>query len=93
MGFSRQEYWSGVPPPCPTLCHFMSEYNLIATIIANLYWEVYIGISADLKVLTVLLHLMEQAVATHSSILTQKIPRTEESGGLQSMGSERARHD
>ena len=69
--------------------YFMSKYKLIA----KLYWEVYIGISADLKVVTVLLHLMEQTVATHSSILTQKIPWTEESGGLQSMGSQRARQD
>ena len=32
-------------------------------------------------------------MATHSSILAQKIPWTEESGGLQSMGSQRAGHD
>ena len=30
---------------------------------------------------------MEKAMATHSSILAWKIPRTEEPGGLQSMGS------
>ena len=30
---------------------------------------------------------------THSSILAWKIPRTEETGGLQSMGSERFGHD
>ena len=29
----------------------------------------------------------------HSSILAWKIPWTEESGGLQSMGSQRVRHD
>ena len=32
-------------------------------------------------------------MATHSSILTWKIPWTEESGGLQSMGSQRVRHN
>ena len=32
-------------------------------------------------------------MATHSSILAWKIPWTEESGGLQSMGSKRVRHD
>ena len=31
--------------------------------------------------------------ATHSSILAWEIPRTEEPGGLQSMGSQRVRHD
>ena len=30
--------------------------------------------------------LMERGIATHSSILTWRIPRTEEPGGLQSMG-------
>ena len=29
---------------------------------------------------------MDKELATHSSILTRKIPRTEEAGGLQSMG-------
>ena len=32
-------------------------------------------------------------MATHSSILAWKIPRTEEPGGLQSTGSRRVRHD
>ena len=32
---------------------------------------------------------MEKEMATHSSILARKIPRTEEPGGLQSMGSPR----
>jgi hypothetical protein len=37
--------------------------------------------------------LLEKEMATHSSILAWKIPWTEESGRLQSMGSQRARHD
>ena len=32
-------------------------------------------------------------MAAHSSILAWRIPWTEEPGGLQSMGSERVRHD
>ena len=36
---------------------------------------------------------LEKEMATHSSILTWRIPRTEESGGLQSMGSQRVGHD
>ena len=36
---------------------------------------------------------LEKEMATHSSILAWEIPWTEESGGLQSMGSERVRHD
>ena len=36
---------------------------------------------------------LEEGIATHSSILAWRIPWTEESGGLQSVGSQRARHD
>ena len=36
---------------------------------------------------------LEKAMAPHSSILAWKIPRTEEPGRLQSMGSLRVRHD
>ena len=36
---------------------------------------------------------LEKGMATHSSILAQKIPWTEEPGGLQSMGSQRGGHD
>ena len=37
--------------------------------------------------------LLEKGMAIHSSILAWKIPGTEEPGGLQSMGSQRVRHD
>ena len=36
---------------------------------------------------------LEEGMATHSSILTWRIPWTEEPGGLQSMRSQRVRHD
>ena len=36
---------------------------------------------------------LEKEMATHSSILAWEIPRTEEPGGLQSMGSQRVRHN
>ena len=35
----------------------------------------------------------EEGVATHSTLLAWRIPWTEELGGLQSMGSQRVRHD
>ena len=35
---------------------------------------------------------LEEAMATHSSILAWRIPWTEEPGGLQSMGSQRVGH-
>ena len=36
---------------------------------------------------------LEKAMAPHSSTLAWKIPWTEEPGRLQSMGSQRVRHD
>ena len=36
---------------------------------------------------------LEEGMATHSSILAWRIPRTEEPGELQSMGLPRIRHD
>ena len=36
---------------------------------------------------------LEEEMATHSSILAWRIPRTEEPGELQSMGSHRAEHN
>ena len=37
--------------------------------------------------------LLEKRMAIHSSILAWRIPWTEKSGGLQSMGWQRVRHD
>ena len=36
---------------------------------------------------------LEKGMATHSSILAWRIPWTEASGGLQSIGSQRVRHN
>ena len=36
---------------------------------------------------------LKKGMATHSSVLAWRIPLTEEPGGLQSMGSQRVRHD
>ena len=36
---------------------------------------------------------LEKEMATHSSILSWRIPQTEEPGGIQSMESQRVRHD
>ena len=37
--------------------------------------------------------LLEKGMATHSNTLAWRIPRTEELGGLQSMGLQRVGHD
>ena len=36
---------------------------------------------------------LEEGMVTYSSVLAWRIPWTEEPGGLQSMGSQRVRHD
>ena len=36
---------------------------------------------------------LEEGMATHSSILAWRIPRTEEPGRLQSIGLQKVRHD
>ena len=36
---------------------------------------------------------LEEGMATHYNILVWRIPRTEEPGGLQSIGLQRVRHD
>ena len=36
---------------------------------------------------------LEKAIASHSSILVWEIPWTEEPGGLQTVGSQRVRHN
>ena len=38
-------------------------------------------------------HALEKEMATHSSVLTWRIPGTGDPGGLPSMGSHRVRHD
>ena len=42
---------------------------------------------------TFLFHVLEKAVAPHSSVLAWRIPRTAEPGGLPSVGSHRVGHD
>ena len=36
---------------------------------------------------------LEKEMASHSSVLAWRMPRTEEPGGLQSVGSQRVGHD
>ena len=36
---------------------------------------------------------LEKVMTTHSSILAWRVPRTEDPGGLQSMGSQRVGHN
>ena len=51
------------------------------------------GDSRDMGSIAGLEDLLEEGMATHSSIFAWRIPWTEESGRLQSVGSQRVGHD
>ena len=83
MGFSRQEYWSGLPFPIPG--DFPNPgIELISPALAGRFfttsntWEGHFMYSS--------VYMLEKAMAPHSSTLAWKIPWMEKSGGLQSMG-------
>ena len=92
MGFSRQECWSGLPFPSPgdlpnpgiepgspalQADTLPSEPPMQETRIQSLGQE----------------NPLEKGMAMHSSILAWRTPWTEESGRLQSMGSQRVGHN
>ena len=62
--------------------------SLVAQLVKNLpgMWETWVRSLGQEDPL-------EKEMATHSSTLAWKIPWREESGGLQSMGLQRVRHD
>ena len=127
MGFSRQEYWSGLPLPSPiTHCRYIELLIIIVSFgeengnplrcscLENprdrgAWWAAFYGISQirtrlkrlssitvgpkQLSILYIVVCILEKAMAPHSSTLAWKIPRIEESGRLQSMGSLKVRHD
>ena len=70
MGFSRQEYWSGVPSPSPQ----------VALVVKNLPANAENG--RDVGLIPGSRDNLEEEMAPHSSILGRRIPWTEESGRL-----------
>ena len=84
MGFSRQEYWSGVPLPSPgdlpdpgieSLSPSFQADALTSEPAVKETWVQSLGRE----------DLLEKETATHSSILSWRIPWTEEPGRLQSI--------
>ena len=71
---------SSVPLAAP------EKTSLVAQMIKNAMWETWV-LSLGWE------DPLEEGMATHSSTPAWRIPRTEEPGGLQSMGSQRVRHD
>ena len=88
MGFSRQEYWSGLPfPPKGDLSNLRIELSN-PEIGASLVVQSVKNLSTMQETQVRLLgpeDPLEEETATHSSILAWRIPQTEEPGGLQSM--------
>ena len=94
MGFSRQEYWNGLP-------------FLLQGIFPTQEWKPHLHCRQTLYHLSHYALAMqeipvrslgqedplEKGLATHSSILAWEVPWTEEPVGLQSMGSQRVGHD
>ena len=70
------------------LLQYFSDWHMVAQTVKNLpstqeIWVLSLCWEDPLK----------EEMATHSSILAWRIPQTEESGGLQRMGSQRVGHD
>ena len=80
MGFSRQEYWNGLPFPSPgdlptqglNQCLLLGRWMWFNSWVRKIPGE---------------------GTATHSSILAWRVPWTEEPGRLLSTGLHRVRHD
>ena len=70
------------------LPHIRLLLSLVAQLVKNLpaVWETWVQ-SLDWE------GPLEKGIATHSRILARRIPWTEEPGRLQSMGSQRVKHD
>ena len=89
VGFPRQAYWSGLPFPSPGDLPdpgIKPEYSALAG-------GFFTAEPWGKPINQLYLNIMEKEIATHSHILAWEIPWTEESGGLQSMGSQRAARD
>ena len=93
MEFSRQEYWSGLPLPSPGDLPNPGIESGSPTLQADsLPFEpprkpINSGGIPNLQ------FWVQKEMATHSSILTWRIPGTEEPLGLPSMGLHRIGHD
>ena len=100
LGFSRQEHWSGVPFPspmreseavqsCPTLSDPM-DCSLPGSSVHGIFQARVLEMGDQSLGRE---DPLEKEMATHSSTRAWRIPWTEEPGRLQSMGSQRVRHN
>ena len=82
MGFSRQEYWSGLPCP-PSEDRPNPGIKLTSACVSCIAGRLFTHWAT----------WEAQGMSTDSNILAWRVPWTEEPGGLQSMGLQRAGHD
>ena len=107
MGFSRQEYWSGLPFPSPGDLPSTGVQPGPPALQTDTLLSEPPGINASFSWSSTTLSTMwetwvrylsredplEKEMAAHSSAIAWKIPWTEEPGRLQSMESQRVGHD
>ena len=102
MGFSRQEYWSGLPFPSPgDLPDPAIEPRVLPHCRRMLLLSEPPGKPSFQVSVTIIFHLfvlvsmcaLEKEMVTHSSVLAWRIPGTGEPGGLLSMGLHRVGHN
>ena len=76
---TRQTWWHGASKSLLTHCDSCIVYHCTPhmNVVIRIHYEDHLG----------------KGMATHSSILARKIPWTEKPGRLQSMGSQRVRHN
>ena len=99
MEFSQQEYWSRLPFPSPGDLPGAEIEPMSPALTGRFFTTEPPGKPICLPVQEMQVQSLggedplEEEMAPHSSILAWRIPRTEESGRLQAMGSRRVRHD
>ena len=109
IGFSMQEYWSGLPclPPGDLPVLGMEPVSLMSPALAGSFfttsatWEAlylsyfHCGLQGQIHLENSLFifNFLEKGMAIHSGILVWRIPWTEKPGRLQSVGLQRVGHD
>ena len=93
MGFSRQEYWSGLPCPSPENLPNPGIKPGSPTLWADTLPSEPPAMQETEVQFLGQEDTLEEDMATHSSILAWRIPSTEKHGGFQSMGWKRVGHD